>query len=184
MKNCLRLTALILGLLFFAFQKLAAQPQFIHSDTFAFSIILDSVSSPIEMDSIHNKLISLKKGRFEKADNFSWFNRHPTTAIEIEGYNILVIALNSNKILAEFRFAKQKNNVWIDEKFSNPTNPKDIKSVVYSEKNRKATFETFGGNKFELSINAQTGKISIDESVVSQNNLRIEAHIYKSPKLF
>jgi hypothetical protein len=178
----------ILVLLFLGFQKLVAQPQFVVGDKITFSMTPDATAGTIPLDSIHNKLVALKRSRYEKTNLFSWFNPHPTTVSDIEGYTILIVVANVNKVLAELRFVKQKNNVWIDEKFKNPTKNTDIKSVTYSELNRKATMETYGGYKFELSINAQTGKIEVVDVRASANNGQllpaIESHVYKMAKLF
>lgn len=142
----------------------------------------------LRLDSIHKRLVDLKKGTYEKANAFSWYNAHPTTSARIEGYNVNIVVPTTKKVLAEFRFARQKANVWVDEKFKNSTNLADIKSVVYSEQNRKATVETFGGYKYSVSINAQTGKIDIAHVKSAPTDLRVlpatEIRIYKTAKLF
>lgn len=142
----------------------------------------------IKLDSIHKRLVDLKKGTYEKSSAFTWFNAHPTASASIEGYNVNIVVPNTKKVLAEFRFARQKANVWVDAKFKNPANLADIKSVVYSEQNRKATVETFGGYKFSVSINAQTGKIDIANVKSAPTDLRVlpatEIRIYKTAKLF
>lgn len=142
----------------------------------------------LKLDSIHKRLVDLKKGTYEKSSAFSWYNAHPTTSARIEGYNVNIVVPNTKKVLAEFRFARQKANVWVDAKFKNPANSADIKSVVYSEQNRKATVETFGGYKFSVSINAQTGKIDIANVKSAPTDLRVlpatEIRIYKTAKLF
>ncbi len=160
-------------------------------DTIVFATSESSSGTPqvIKLDSIHKKLLALKKGRYEKANVFTWSNPHPTTSTNIEGYNILIIAPNLNKILAEIRFVRQKTNVWIDEKFNSSKNATDVKSVVYSEANRKATLETFSGYKFSLSINAQTGKIDVMPVLKAQVTdlhaaSNAEVHIYKTGKLY
>lgn len=142
----------------------------------------------LKLDSIHKRLVDLKKGTYEKSSAFSWYNAHPTTSARIEGYNVNIVVPNTKKVLAEFRFARQKTNVWVDAKFKNSTNLADIKSVVYSEQNRKATVETFGGYKYSVSINAQTGKIDIAQVKPAPTDLRVlpatEIRIYKTAKLF
>ena len=142
----------------------------------------------LKLDSIHKRLVDLKKGTYEKSSAFSWYNAHPTTSARIEGYNVNIVVPNTKKVLAEFRFARQKANVWVDAKFKNPANLADIKSVVYSEQNRKATVETFGGYKYSVSINAQTGKIDIAQVKPAPTDLRVlpatEIRIYKTAKLF
>ncbi len=146
-----------------------------------------NTSSVIKFDSIHKRLLALKKGSFEKANSFKWYKAHPTNSLNIEGYNIVILpATPSAKPLAEFRFIRQQTKVWVDEKFKKSTNLADIKTVVYSEQNRKAAVETFGGFKFSVSIDAKTGKIDIGK-VASLDRLTLsnyEVRIYKTPKLF
>ena len=142
----------------------------------------------LKLDSIHKRLLALKKGSYEKTNMFNWYNPHPTISNQIEGYNIVILVPSSNKVLAEFRFARQKTNVWVDEKYKNLANPADIKTVIYSEQNRKATVETFGGYKFTVSIGAKSGNIVIGSPKVLSNDIRIlpnyEVRIYKTAKLF
>ncbi len=155
---------------------------------FANASAKSSGSPMLKLDSIHKKLTALKKGSYEKTNMFNWYNPHPTISNQIEGYNIVILVPNSNKILAEFRFARQKTNVWVDEKFKNSANPADIKTVIYSEQNRKATVETFGGYKFTVSIGAKSGNIVIGNPKVLSNDIRMlpnyEIRIYKTAKLF
>ncbi len=147
----------------------------------------NSTSSIIKFDSIHKRLVALKKGSYEKATNFNWYKAHPTNSLNIEGYNIVIVPTQTAaKPIAEFRFIRQQTKVWVDEKFKNPANAADIKTVVYSEQNRKAAVETFGGYKFSLSIDAKTGKIDITKGL-ALDRLQLsnyEVRIYKTPKLF
>lgn len=155
---------------------------------FANASAKSSGSLMLKLDSIHKRLLALKKGSYEKTNMFNWYNPHPTISNQIEGYNIVILVPSSNKVLAEFRFARQKTNVWVDEKYKNLANPADIKTVIYSEQNRKATVETFGGYKFTVSIGAKSGNIVIGSPKVLSNDIRIlpnyEVRIYKTAKLF
>jgi hypothetical protein len=157
-------------------------------DVVVFIQVPEGAPRMIPLDSIHKKLLALKKGRYESSSLFSWYNPHPTTSTQLEGFTILIIAPQTNKILAEMRFVRQKTNVWIDLKFNKPANPVDIKSIVYSESNRKAMIETFGGYKFSFSINAQTGNIDVTPFRALATDTRLlnnaEVHIYKTGKLY
>lgn len=159
-------------------------------DTIVFSTSENSgsSSSTVSLDSIHRRLLALKRGHYDKANSFSWFNPHPTNSMKMEGYDIVILTPKTNNVLAEIRFVRQKTNVWVDAKFKNPANPAEIKTVVYSESNRKATVETFGGYKYSLSINANSGRIDIipvkaqfqEQPVLSI----VEIRIYKTAKLY
>ena len=200
MKNSIIFKRILFMVLVIGFQKLVAQPQFIIQDKVVFlvptnnaqgqaaaqqSIIQDTVVfangngnvAPVKFDSIHNRLKNLKKKRSVKAGDFQWFNPHPTNSLNIEGYDIVIMStVLPTKPLAEIRFARQKANVWID-KFKKE-GASEIKQVTYSQQNRKADIETYGGFKFSLTIDAVSGKITFIKAA------NTEVIIYKTAKLF
>ncbi|MBL7816341.1 MAG: hypothetical protein JNL70_15075 [Saprospiraceae bacterium] len=139
------------------------------------------VTKPVRLDSIHKHLVALKKNKtYDKANFFKWFNVHPTTSNNIEGYTIVIQStLAPYKTFAEVRLARQKTNVWIDEKFKNASVSSDIKTITYSLLNRKADIETNGGYKLSLIIDAVTGKMTFVRPLPNT-----EVRIYKSAKLF
>ena len=155
---------------------------------FANSAAKSSSSEMLSFDVIHKKLLALKKGSYEKSNTFFWYNPHPTISDQMEGYNVVIVTPISGKILAEFRFVRQKTKVWVDEKFNNSANIADIKTVAYSEQNRKAAVETFGGYKFTVSIGVKSGNIVVGNPKASTSDLRVlpnyEVRIYKTHKLF
>ena len=118
---------------------------------------------------------------------FFGYNPHTTISNQIEGNNVVVIVPLTGKVLAEFRFASQKTSVWVDEKFKNSANMADIKTVIYSEQNRKASVETFGGYQFTMSIGVEPGNIVIGNTKGSTSDLRVmpnhEIRIYKTANL-
>jgi hypothetical protein len=206
MNNSLFFKVVVFLVLAFSFQKLVAQPQFITHDKVVFSsgsngsstgtsssgpkvegVIDDAVifvaGSPngIKLDTIHKKLVDLKKTTSEKANSFKWFNAHPTTSTHIEGFNIVITSTTSvpSKNLAELRFVRQKTTVWIDQKFNKPTVLSDIKHVVYSQQNRRADIETYGGYKFSLVIDGTTGKINLINALPNT----VEVRVFKTAKL-
>lgn len=188
------------------FQKLVAQPQFIIQDKVVFvagaanvqgqeaqaaGIIQDEVvfvtasTTVVTLDTIHKKLGALKKGTAEKAHKFQWYNAHPTSSLNIEGYNIVIMSISPlpTKPLAEVRFVRQKTNVWIDtkSKFKLSVIPSEIKNVTYTpgNQNRRADIETNSGYKFSLVIDATTGRINLINALPNT----VEVRIYKTPKL-
>lgn len=217
MKNSQGFKFAILMLVVINFQKLIAQPQFVIEDKVVFltgqsnaeatttaqstkrqpktqaGVIEDTVvfatSTNLKLDSIHKRLLSLKRGSYDKAGFFKWFNAHPTNSLNIEGYSIVIMSTGATpKPLAEVRFARQKNNVWIDKKFNKVGSPTEVKSITYNEQNRKANIETYSGYKFSLTIDATTGKIGIAKVLTLPNVEKLsnaeEVRIYKKAKLF
>jgi hypothetical protein len=101
--------------------------------------------------------------------------------MNIEGYSVVITSTTTlpAKTIAEVRLARQKTNVWIDAKFNKPSVLHEIKNVIYSQNNRRADIETFGGYKFSLTIDATTGKIGLINALPNT----VEVRIYKTPKL-
>lgn len=219
MKNSQGFKLAILLVFVIGFQKLIAQPQFVIEDKVVFltgqsnaeaataqaqkrqpkaeaGVIEDTVvfatsggTQTLKLDSIHKRLTLLKRGQYEKAGFFKWFNAHPTSSLNIEGYVIVIMATGvAPKPLAEVRFARQKNNVWIDKKFNKVGSPTEVKSITYSALNRKADIETYSGYKFSLTIDATTGKVDVAKVLALPNTEKIanavEVHIYRKAKLF
>lgn len=219
MKNSQSFKLIILLVFGISFQKLIAQPQFVIEDKVVFvtgqsnaeattaqvqkrqpkaeaGVIEDTVvfatsggTQTLKLDSIHKRLTLLKRGQYEKSGFFKWFNAHPTSSLNIEGYVIVIMATGvAPKTLAEVRFARQKNNVWIDKKFNKVGSPTEVKSITYSALNRKADIETYSGYKFSLTIDATTGKVDVAKVLALPNAEKIanaaEVRIYRKAKLF
>ncbi len=202
-RQCFKLVFCMLFAL--SFQKLIAQPQFVIEDKVVFVAGASQSSTPqnslqpvvkgviedevvfvasagiIKLDSVHKKLMNLKRTTSDKTNSFKWYNAHPTSSMNIEGYSIVITSTTTLPAtsIAEVRLARQKTNVWVDTKFNKPAVLSEIKSIVYSLQNRKADIETYGGYKFSLTIDATTGQINLINALPNT----VEVRVFKTSKL-